>query len=106
MRAKRTSTPPSPRPQKALQKSSERLERSGEVALAYFDKDVVDAWRRAVIECSMDVDTVDRGKMTRRNDGKLAQRERISTVRAVPLTHSHLSNKRSTLKPHLLKNML
>ena len=60
MRAKRTSTPPSPRPQKALQKSSERLEKSGEVGLAYLDKDVVDAWRRAVIECGVDVDTVGR----------------------------------------------
>lgn len=50
IRAKSTSTPPSPRPQNALQNSSERLDMSGELALAYFARDVVDAWRRAVIE--------------------------------------------------------
>jgi hypothetical protein len=49
MRAKRTSTPPSLMPQNALQKSRERLDRSGEFARAYFDKDVVDDWRRADI---------------------------------------------------------
>lgn len=47
IRAKRTSTPPSPRPQKALQKSRDLLVKSGEFARAYFDRDVVDACRRA-----------------------------------------------------------
>jgi hypothetical protein len=37
-------------PQNALQKSKERLTRSGEFARAYFDKEVVDDWRRADIE--------------------------------------------------------
>ena len=49
MRAKRTSTPPSPRPQKALQKSRERLEKSGEPARAYREREVVDVCRRADI---------------------------------------------------------
>lgn len=49
MRANNTSTPPSPRPQKALQKSRDRLAKSGEPARAYRDREVVDAWRRADI---------------------------------------------------------
>lgn len=47
MRAKRTSTPPSPTPQKALQKSRLRAEVSGEVVRAYFASDVVEGCRRA-----------------------------------------------------------
>jgi hypothetical protein len=47
MRAKRTSTPPSPNPQKALQKSRLRGEVSGDVARAYFASDVVDDCRLA-----------------------------------------------------------
>lgn len=90
MRAKRTSTPPSPGPQKALQKSSDRLERSGEVALAYFDKDVVDAWRRAVIECSVDVDSGKFDYLTGRDDGKLAKAAKrdvnLSTQLSAPYT--------------------
>lgn len=47
MRAKSTSTPPSATPQKELQKSNERAFGSGELARAYFDRDVVDGCRRA-----------------------------------------------------------
>ena len=47
MRAKRTSTPPSPSPQKALQKSRLRGEVSGDVVRAYFASDVVDDCRLA-----------------------------------------------------------
>jgi hypothetical protein len=49
MRAKRTSTPTSSTPQKELQKSALRFDRSGEVVRAYLDSDVVEAWRLAVI---------------------------------------------------------
>lgn len=46
--ANRTSTPPSPAPQKALQKSSERLANSGEFARANLARDVVDDVRLAI----------------------------------------------------------
>jgi hypothetical protein len=49
MRAKRTSTPPSPIPQKALQKSKERFVTAEAFVRAYFDKDVVDGCRLADI---------------------------------------------------------
>lgn len=49
MRAKRTSTPASLRPQKALQKSRERFCGIGECALAYFESEVVEGWRRVDI---------------------------------------------------------
>jgi hypothetical protein len=49
MRAKRTSTPESLSPQNALQKSRDRFCEPGELALAYFDNDVVEACRLAVI---------------------------------------------------------
>jgi len=42
IRANRTSTPPSARPQKALQKSSEGFCGIGEVSRAYLDSDVVE----------------------------------------------------------------
>jgi hypothetical protein len=42
IRANKTSTPPSPRPQKELQKSKERMLVSGEVVRAYLASDVVD----------------------------------------------------------------
>ena len=43
IRANRTSTPPSARPQKALQKSSDGFCGIGELSLAYLDSDVVEA---------------------------------------------------------------
>lgn len=49
MRAKRTSTPPSVFPQKALQKSRDLFERSGELTRANLDNEVDDGWRRADI---------------------------------------------------------
>ena len=49
MRANKTSTPASLRPQKALQKSRERFCGIGECALAYFESEVVEGWRRADI---------------------------------------------------------
>lgn len=49
IRAKRTSTPTSPSPQKALQKSRERLLNSVDCALANLDKEVDDGCRRADI---------------------------------------------------------
>lgn len=42
IRANNTSTPPSPAPQKELQKSKERMLVSGDVVRAYLAKDVVD----------------------------------------------------------------
>ena len=48
--ANRTSTPPSPAPQKALQKSSERLANSGEFARANLARDVADDVRLAIGE--------------------------------------------------------
>jgi hypothetical protein len=45
--ANNTSTPASLGPQKALQKSRERAVGSGEPSLAYLEREVVDAWRRA-----------------------------------------------------------
>ena len=47
--AKRTSTPPSLRPQKALQKSRERAAGSGEPSLANFEREVVEGCRLAVM---------------------------------------------------------
>ena len=47
--ANNTSTPASPEPQNALQKSSERSAKSGEFALSYRERDVVDACRRVAI---------------------------------------------------------
>jgi hypothetical protein len=47
MRVKSTSTPPSPKPQNALQKSSDRGCESGVLARTYFDREVVEGWRRA-----------------------------------------------------------
>lgn len=49
IRAKRTSTPPSPGPQKALQKSRLREEASGDVVRANFASEVVDDCRLADI---------------------------------------------------------
>ena len=46
--ANMTSTPPSAAPQKALQKSSERLANSGELARANLARDVVDDVRLAI----------------------------------------------------------
>lgn len=47
MRTKSTSTPPSPKPQNALQKSSDRGCKSGVLARTYLDREVVEGWRRA-----------------------------------------------------------
>ena len=47
MRVKSTSTPTSPKPQNALQKSSDRGCKSGVPALTYLDSEVVEGWRRA-----------------------------------------------------------
>ena len=47
MRAKRTSTPPSPIPQKALQKSKLRAVVSGEAVRAYLASEVADGCRLA-----------------------------------------------------------
>lgn len=68
MRAKSTSTPPSPRPQKALQKSRDRLAKSGEPARAYRDKEVVDACRRADIVVVNEVGVSDSGWAVRNSD--------------------------------------
>ena len=47
IRANRTSTPPSPKPQKELQKSNDRFCKTGEFTRAYLESDVVDDWRLA-----------------------------------------------------------
>ena len=47
MRTKSTSTPPSPKPRNALQKSSDRGRKSGVLAQTYFDREEADGWRRA-----------------------------------------------------------
>jgi len=49
--ANKTSTPASPDPQKALQKSSDRLANSGELARANLARDVVDDARFAMGGC-------------------------------------------------------
>lgn len=49
IRANNTSTPPSPMPQKELQKSRDRFPTPGEFSLAYFDKEVVEGCRFADI---------------------------------------------------------
>jgi hypothetical protein len=47
--ANNTSTPPSPSPQKALQKSRDRFCKIGELVLAYFESEVVEGCRLADI---------------------------------------------------------
>ena len=53
IRAERTWKPPSPKPQKALQKSVERPEKSTGFDLAKLDNEVDDGWRRADISSSL-----------------------------------------------------
>ena len=47
MRVKSTSTPTSPKPQNALQKSSDHGCKSGVLAQTYLNREVVEGWRRA-----------------------------------------------------------
>lgn len=53
MRAKRTSTPGSPRPQKALQKSRDLFSRSASWGRAYRDSDDCEDCRRALIPLTL-----------------------------------------------------
>ena len=82
MRTKSTSTPPSPKPQNALQKSSDRGRKSGVLAQTYIDREEVDGWRRAdmVRRQGMVSDSERMGKSRRRKVVPVGRKVIVATA--------------------------